>query len=330
VAPIGPLDGIRVVEITSRVQGPLAGLLLRQLGAEVVRVEQPGGDPARAVPPFAGSTGSAFLAYNRGKQPLEVDYRSVAGRAEILDLVSGADVFLHNMRPGRAEELGLGSAELREVNAGLVHAQASGWGVRPPPGSPMATDCLVQAHAGCGVGLNPVGQAAFPTRLTILDVMGGLLAGEAIVAALLLRERTGLGTRVHTSLWGGAMVLQGPLLEALTSGTERGRYLGRPQWGTLDFPLDTADGLLAVAAEPEARRRLAAALGVDGDSVAKRLLNRSAGEWERDLVSQGISCAAVCPDLAALTADPRLAGRLERVEDVCSAPASPWRFSQPG
>jgi len=327
----GALAGVRVVEATSRMQGPLAGLLLRMLGARVVKAEPPGGDFGRHAPPLAGACGAAYLAYNRGKRVVEVDYKDAAGRARLAGLAGRADVFLHNWRTGRAAGLGLHRAALARRNPGLVYAHASGWGALRREPAPFAGDFLVQAHAACGQGLNPEGEPPFPSRLTLVDATGGLLACEGILAALYLRERTGRGSRVDTSLLAAAMALQEPVLRAMVLAGERGRRTGRPVWGPLDRPLRTAEGWLAVGIEGDgARRRLAQACGAgatDGDdALAARLGARTAAEWEVELRRAGVPAAAVCDDLAGLAGDLLAAGMLERVGESCWMPAAPWRL----
>jgi CoA:oxalate CoA-transferase len=211
-----PLRGMRVLEATTRVQGPLAGLLLQMLGAEVWRVEPPGGDPGRAFPPFAAGQGAVFLAYNAGKRAVEADYKTRAGHAALRELAAGADVFLHNWPAGRAGELGLDHQDLARSNPGLVFCQAGGWG--GGDAAALATDYLVQAHLGLGDGLTGPDEPPEPTRLTLVDVMGGLVACEGILAALHLREGSGRGARVETSLASGALAVEAHVLEALAAG----------------------------------------------------------------------------------------------------------------
>lgn len=324
-----PLSGLRVVEATTRVQGPLAGLLLRMLGAEVSRVELPGGDPARGFPPFVAGCGAVFLAYNAGKRPIEVDYHSAGGLRLLRERVLDADVFLHNWRPGRAEGLGLGYPDLARRNPGLVVCHASGWG----PGDPgdVATDYLVQARCGLADGLTPDGEAPRPTRLTLADVMGGLIACEGTLAALLHRQRTRRGARVDTSLASAAHATQAHVVEAIRAGREDGRRRGRPVPRPFDAPLPTADGSLVVAVEDEAgRRRLADVCGVPaGDlapAVAAAFRRRPTAEWERLLREAGVCAAAVRTDLGTLPRDALIRAALEPAGGDCWLPAAPWRF----
>ncbi|HEX6747352.1 MAG TPA: CoA transferase [Longimicrobium sp.] len=326
-----PLAGMRVIDVTTRLQGPLAGHLLRLLGAHVVKVERPGGDIGRVAP--LKSLHSAYLAYNRGKEVEEVDYKSPQGRERLAELAAGADVCLHNWRPGRAARLGLDSADLARRNPGLVYAYASGWG---PESDLIAGDFLVQAYSGCAEGITPEGEPPAPSRMAYVDIMGGLLACEGILAGLYLRERTGRGCRVDTSLLGAATLLQAHVLAGIATGDERGRRMGRPVWGPLDQPVETADGFLLVeAAEPAALRSAAAVCGARADGpperlqerIATQLRGRTAAEWERRLGEVGVAATAVCADLADVPGDPRMAGLLEEAATGARVPAAPWRFA---
>jgi crotonobetainyl-CoA:carnitine CoA-transferase CaiB-like acyl-CoA transferase len=197
-----PLDGLVVVESCRRVQGPLAGHLLRLLGATVTRIEPPGGDPARGVPPMAGDCSARHLALNRGKRVVEIDITTPAGRRGVHELVSGADVFLHNWAPGKAAALALDADQLSAARPGLVYAAASGWGDLPRP--PLGTDYVVQAHTGIGALVNP--DRPEPSLMTLTDVLGGLVCAAGVLAGLLARARTGEGQRVDSSLLSAALV----------------------------------------------------------------------------------------------------------------------------
>ncbi|MGI9119612.1 MAG: CoA transferase [Acidimicrobiales bacterium] len=325
-----PLTGIRVVEATTRMQGPLAGLLLQLLGAEVTKVEPPGGDFGRLVAPLAGDTGSFFSCFNRGKQVAEIDLAALSGRTALRDLVGDADVFLHNWRPGKAASWGLEAADLAGRGAGLVYAEASGWGEAAGPSRLLGTDFLVQAYAGVGDGVRPQGEVAAPARITLTDFMGALNTCEGVLTGLWQRERTGRGAQVGTSLLAGAMTLQAHVLEALAAGSENRRRAGRPLWGPLDEPIPTAEGTLVVTVEDDGTLlRLAQVCGgADEAEAAAALARGSAHHWEERLLDAGIACAALAddPGPAALVSDPRLAGLFEPLAGSSWVPASPWRF----
>jgi len=217
-----PLAGLVVVESTTRVQGPLAGHVLALLGARVIRVEPPGGDPMRGIAPMAGDCSARFLALNRGKEAVEADLRTTGGRATVRELVRDADVFLHNWAPGKAAAWDLDATHLAVVRPGLVHAWASGWGEAMGIAPPIGTDYLVQAGSGLAALTAPHDGPPTPSLMTLLDVLGGLVCAEGVLAALLLRAATGHGRRVDTSLLSAATVL-----------TTHGR-------GTASGPRDTA------------------------------------------------------------------------------------------
>ncbi|MCC8246519.1 CoA transferase [Saccharothrix luteola] len=188
-----PLTGVVVLESCRRVQGPMAGHLLWQLGASVVRVEPPGGDLLRGVPPMAGAVSARFHALNRGKRVVTVDLATVAGRRELLELASGADVFLHDWGPGKAAAWSLRARDVARVRPGIVYAHASGWGDALGPRPPLGTDFVVQAHAGVP-----------PSLMTIVDVFGGVVCARGVVDALAVRIRSGTGQSVASSLLSAA------------------------------------------------------------------------------------------------------------------------------
>jgi crotonobetainyl-CoA:carnitine CoA-transferase CaiB-like acyl-CoA transferase len=201
-----PLHGFVVVEATRRLQGPLAGHLLRLLGAEVFRIEPPGGDPLRGMPPMAGDTSARYRALNDGKHLLEIDIRSAAGQRAVRGLVAGADVFLHNWAPGRAAAYRLDTGDLAAVRAGLVYAHASGWGGALGADPPKGTDYLVQAHSGLAARVWPDHRLA-PSLFTLTDVLGGLVCAAGVLAGLLAVLRTGRPQRVDSSLLSAAGLL---------------------------------------------------------------------------------------------------------------------------
>jgi crotonobetainyl-CoA:carnitine CoA-transferase CaiB-like acyl-CoA transferase len=294
-----PLDGIVVVESTRRVQGPLASHVLGSLGAEVIRVEPPCGDPMRGVPPMAGDTSARFAALNSGKHVVEIDLAQ--DRDTLTDLVRHADVFVHNWAPGRAARWRLTPADLASVRPGLVYARASGWGDRLGPCPPLGTDYLVQAHSGLAAAVRPSGSPAAPTLLTVTDVLGGLVCAQGVLAALLRRLHTGHGCVVDTSLLSAAGVV--PVAD-------------RPLWTEWHLPLRTGDGWLALsrgAAERPGRVTAALDAGVLGteDALAR-------------LTEAGLHAVAVTTDLRALGADPRFAPAL--VPGPYTGVRAPWEF----
>ncbi len=210
----GPLAGLVVVEVARRVQGPLAAHLLRLLGARVVRIEPPGGDPLRGVPPMAGDCSARFHALNHGKERVEADLGTAAGRSAVRELAAGADVFLHSLAPGSDERFGLDAARLTAARPGLVYARASGWGAERGERPPVGTDYPVQAYSGLAALVTPPGRPPTPSLLTLTDVLGGAVCAEGVLGGLLGVLRTGHGRRVDSSLLSAARLLCRPELRS--------------------------------------------------------------------------------------------------------------------
>lgn len=189
----------------------MVGHVLRSLGAEVVRVEPPGGDPMRGIPPMSGDCSARFRALNDGKRVEELDLKSAAGRRSLRELVARADAFVHNWAPGRAERSGLDAEDLARSSPGLVYAWSSGWAPLDCPDPPLGTDFLVQAHSGIAAAAQRPGEPSAPSLMTLTDVLGGLVCATGVLAALLRRWRTGCGVRVDSSLYSAAGVLPRPV-----------------------------------------------------------------------------------------------------------------------
>jgi crotonobetainyl-CoA:carnitine CoA-transferase CaiB-like acyl-CoA transferase len=194
---MSPLQGIKVVEATTMITGPLAGMLLADLGAEVVKLENPsGGDPFRT---FRGKDHSPhFLSYNRNKKSIALDIRSEQGRDVLFRLVRQADVLIENFRPGVMERLGIGRAVLTKENPRLVYCAISGFGSSGPYKDRPAYDAVAQALAGTSSLLfhgNPV-----ITGPSISDNLTGMYACYGILAALVERGRTGRGRAVDVNM----------------------------------------------------------------------------------------------------------------------------------
>ncbi len=311
--PTMPLAGLVVVEATRRLQGPLAGHLLSLLGAHVIHVEPPGGDPLRGAPPMAGDTSARFVALNRLKHRVEADLATPSGRRTVCELVADADVFVHNWSPGKAAQLGLDGPDLAAIAPGLVYAYASAWGPRLGARPGLGTDFMVQAFSGLAAVLRP-GAPAAASLMTLTDLLGGMVCAEGVVAGLLARLRTGTGQRVDSSL-----------LSAATTLLEPAR--SRPPWTVLHEPLATADGYLALSAPARQRpREVGAALGADHDrDIAAALVGEVTSVAIERLRDAGLGAVAVCTDLSTLTGDPRFARALE--PGPCTLPRAPWSFA---
>ncbi|MFE0648460.1 CoA transferase [Streptomyces sp. NPDC059534] len=303
-----PLDGMTVLEAGRRIQAPLAAHLLGLLGARVIRVEPPGGDPLRGMPPACSGVSARWLALNRGKEAVEIDIKAPGDRRRLRELAAEADVFLHNWAPGKAAALELDAEHLAAANPALVYAYTGGWADRIPD-APMGTDFMVQARTGVGEAVHPEGEPPAPSLMTLLDVLGGLHGTEAVLAGLLLRERTGHGVHVESSLIGAADTLLAPALEQVRRGLD-----ARPAAG-FRHPARTSDGWIAPSDDCAAAT---AAYDLSGMCTEDAL---------HQLRAHGLTATAVTTDLSDLHHDPRLSGSISR--DAHGAPAvpDPWSLA---
>ena len=196
----GPLAGIKVVEITSIYSGPMAGMMLGELGAHVVKVESPGSpDPLRAsgLGPGPDGVNSIFYSLNRGKQFCSIDAKTDKGRELLFDLSASADVFIHNMRPGKAEGLGLSYEALSAANPGIICGAISGHGPDGPEAHLPAYDYVVQAKLGMVDHQRDREGRGDLVRQVVVDKTSANALVQGVLAALYMREKTGRGQRVE-------------------------------------------------------------------------------------------------------------------------------------
>lgn len=307
-----PLAGVRVVDVTASLAGPTCTQLLGALGADVVKVEPPEGDHARAWgPPFVDGMGALFFAANAGKRSLVLELRR--DREELLRLVADSDVIVLSLRPGLAEELELDAPVLQALNPRLVHCTIGAYGRGGPLSDRPGYDPLIQAAAGImSVTGEPDGQ---PVRVgvSLLDFATGQWAAIGILAALLERERDGRGRAVDTSLYESALYAMSSHVTAhAESGVVPGRHgSAYPLIAPYElFP--TSDGGLIISAGSDALwQRLRGALGLADDerfrsnpervrnraelfeAIAAVLRTRTSAEWEAALTEAGVPASPV-------------------------------------
>jgi crotonobetainyl-CoA:carnitine CoA-transferase CaiB-like acyl-CoA transferase len=201
---LAPLAGVRVIEFTHMVMGPAAGLILADMGADVIKIEPVGGDSTRHLP---GSGAGYFPMYNRNKRSLCVDLKAPAGRELVLKLLDGADVLIENFRPGTMERLGFGYEALKARNPRLIYCSEKGF-LSGPYEHRTALDEVAQMMGGLAYMTGPPGQ---PLRAgtSVIDVQGGMFGAVGILAALFQRQATGEGQAVVASLYESTAFLVG-------------------------------------------------------------------------------------------------------------------------
>ncbi|MBA4502307.1 CoA transferase [Marinobacterium marinum] len=312
-----PLAGIRVMESCRRIQGPLAGHLLSLAGAKVLRLEPPGGDPLRAMPPCVNGCSVRFDAISACKQVTEVDIRTAEGRAAIAASLPETDVFLQNWAPGKDQTLELDFDMMKSRQPGLVYAYAGGWGSEQTdlPG----TDFVVQAWSGVASVIAERSGERGGSLFTVLDVLGGAMATLGVTAGLLRRALDLRGVRVESSLLGGAELLL---------------HLVRnyPVQAEFEAIVPTEQGLLAIECTT-AREYGALCDRLDVEHCSKselrallpeKLSRMSALDWELRMRAARIPAAAVIEHLEQLCCRDTTAPYLIRHD--YAAVQSPWRF----
>src|SRR5262245_6097930 len=296
-----PLDGIRVVDLTSYIAGSYSAMMLADLGAEVVKVESLAGDSFRELPGFFG--------WNRGKHSIAVDLKAPDGRAIVERLAARGDVVMENMRPGVADRLGVGWGQLRAINPRLIYCSVTAFGSTGPYADRPGFDPLLQAMSGAQA-LQGFGGPPQYIRIAITDYYAASLAAQAVLAALFVRERTGQGQRVETSLMHAALALQsgnfvdypGKQHMFRDNPTYRLYQAGDGQWfflacGNQTFwvKLCTAMGLEPLAEDP---RFASWMLRLDNREALLPLLEKAfsrkpRAHWLRVLAEHDIPAAAV-------------------------------------
>ncbi len=260
-----PLDGIRVLDFTRYQQGPFATAILGDFGAEVIKVEDPGGgDFGRRMWREPDGFSAFWESLNRGKKSITLDMRHPEARDLALRLAENVDVLVENFRPGTMESWGLGYDAVRERNLRVVYAQATGWGTKGPMANLPSFDQISQAysgyaqHSGGGPGAKP--EVAYPG---VADQSGAMNLALGIMTALFVRERTGIGQRVEVSLLGTQIALQAPeILHYLHFGQEHDReFRASPTVG--HYQCNDGKWIMIVGIDQKFWPRIARALGLD-------------------------------------------------------------------
>lgn len=250
-AMTGPLQGHRIIDMTSMISGPLGTMLLADQGADVIKVEAPGGDHTRAAANRRGGFSASFLNNNRNKRSVVLNLKRPGGLAALLRLAAGADVFIQNFRPGVAERIGIGEAAIRSVAPKVVYVSISGFGERGPYADKPTYDPLVQAVSGLAtVQAGSDEERPRLVRTILPDKLTGYVSAQAITAALLARARTGEGQHVRLSMLGAVVAF----LWGSDMGSQTFVDEDFPQQAAASFAdliYETADDAISVAVQSD-------------------------------------------------------------------------------
>jgi crotonobetainyl-CoA:carnitine CoA-transferase CaiB-like acyl-CoA transferase len=247
------LAGLRVVEFARYISGPYCGMVLADLGADVIKVETPSGDPARREGPWIGDRSGYFAQMNRNKRAVVVDARSEEGRARLREMLMDSDVFIENFRPGVLESMGLGLDALEELNPRLVTVSVSGFGRESAMNDRAAFDCIVQALSGLAWTTGaPEDEEPLIIGTYLVDVAAGLCATIGALAALAQRDRDGRGQHVDATMLDAALALLGvEVIAAAGAGEDPVRVRNQDRTSAPANAYQASDGWVYVHAGPD-------------------------------------------------------------------------------
>ncbi len=248
----GPLDGFRVLDLTTMVSGPVATMMLADQGADVIKIEPPGGELMRRVGVRHRGMTSSFLSCNRSKRSLAVDLKTEEGAAIVRRLAATADVLVQNYRPGAIERMGLGEEAVRAVRPDIVFVSISGFGETGPYADRRVYDPVIQALSGLAdIQADQATGVPRMVRTIIPDKTTSVTAAQAITAALLVRERTGKGQHVRLSMLDVMIAYLWPEGMSAMSWVGQEADPSRGQMG-LDLIFHTTDGHITAGAVTDA------------------------------------------------------------------------------
>lgn len=325
---MAPLDGLRVLDLSRLMPGPLCTMILGDLGVDVIKVEQPEiGDYARSAPPLLGNTGSAFLMLNRNKRSITLNLKKAEGQEILRKLAAKADVFVESYRPGVAERLGVGYQAISQVNERIIYCSISGFGQSGPYRDLVGHDLTYTAYSGAiGATGSKDGPPVIPA-IQVSDIQAAMYATIAITAALYRREKAGKGEFIDISLMDAAVasMIMPMSFHLAGESTERGSSFlsgGAPFYNIYE----TADRKYVAIAplEPKFWIELCSVLRLEkyqdkqltSEAEANRIREDLAGifrqktrdEWVKILNEREIPCAPIY-DVREVLADPHVRSR---------------------
>ena len=337
---MGPLDGVRVIELAHIMAGPCCGLMLADMGADVIKLEKaPAGDDSRRfLPPDIDGESAAFMMMNRNKRGIVVDLKTEDGKQVLSRLLAKADVVIENYRKGTMERLGLGYESLKKTNPGLIYCEISGFGRTGPYAERGGFDLIAQGMSGLmSITGEAPGRPPIKCGEPMADITAGILGAMGVLAAYIERAKTGKGQRVDTSLFEAGIVhtyWQSAI--AMASGTSPGPMGSAHPLNAPYEAFETSDGWITLGAANQANwlklLDLIAApeLGEDprfkdnhdrithrfelAGALAPIFLTRTSDEWLSRLEAAGVPAGPVL-DVAEMHRDPQTLAR-EMVTEV--------------
>ncbi len=346
----GPLDGIRVIDVTSMISGPAATMLLGDQGADVIKVEAPPrGDFVRSGSPKRRGFPAIYLTTNRNKRSIVLNLKSDAGRELLKRLVASADVFVQNFRPGTVERMGIGEKDLRRVKSDLIYVSISGFGEKGPYADQRVYDPVIQALSGLAtIQSGRSGARPRMVRTIVPDKLTAVTAAQAITAALVAKQRNGVGQHIRLAMLDAMVSFLWPEGMARHTLLREGAGRARPTEAR-DLVFETIDGYITVAVNSDSEwlgltRALERPEWLDDPrfqtgagrftNVAARLeltaeviATRSSADWLERLRAEQVPCAPILTQ-EELLHDPQIAAN-ELIVESEHPHAGPMRQARP-
>ena len=335
---MGPLEGVKVLDLTSMVSGPMAAMMLADQGAEVIKIEPTHGEQLRHMAAPHNGVNPAFYSCNRGKKSLAIDLKSEEGKEILLKLVKDADVFMQNFRPGAIERMGFGEDVLREVNEKLINVSISGFGTKGPYSSSRVYDPVIQALSGA-TDIQADRETGRPQmfRVIVADKVTALTAAQAVSSALYQRERSNIGQHIELSMLESVLAFFWP--EGMAGLVYKEKEMDvRKLQGTQDLIYKAKDGYITAGAVSDAEwqgmcnalerqdliedeRFATSAARVSNSGERKDLTGKEISKWNSEEIlarfqEQGVPCAPLLSRMELMSHEQILANESILVSDV--------------
>ena len=335
---MGPLEGVKVLDLTSMVSGPMAAMMLADQGAEVIKIEPTHGEQLRHMAAPHNGVNPAFYSCNRGKKSLAIDLKSEEGKEILLKLVKEADVFMQNFRPGAIERMGFGEDVLREVNEKLINVSISGFGTKGPYSSSRVYDPVIQALSGA-TDIQADRETGRPQmfRVIVADKVTALTAAQAVSSALYQREKSNIGQHIELSMLESVLAFFWP--EGMAGLVYKEKEMDvRKLQGTQDLIYKAKDGYITAGAVSDAEwqgmcnalerqdliedeRFATSAARVSNSGERKDLTGKEISKWNSEEIlarfqEQGVPCAPLLSRMELMSHEQILANESILVSDV--------------
>ena len=335
---MGPLEGVKVLDLTSMVSGPMAAMMLADQGAEVIKIEPTHGEQLRHMAAPHNGVNPAFYSCNRGKKSLAIDLKSEEGKEILLKLVKEADVFMQNFRPGAIERMGFGEDILRKVNEKLINVSISGFGTKGPYSSSRVYDPVIQALSGA-TDIQADRETGRPQmfRVIVADKVTALTAAQAVSSALYQRERSNIGQHIELSMLESVLAFFWP--EGMAGLVYKEKEMDvRKLQGTQDLIYKAKDGYITAGAVSDAEwqgmcnalerqdliedeRFATSAARVSNSGERKDLTGKEISKWNSEEIlarfqEQGVPCAPLLSRMELMSHEQILANESILVSEV--------------